>query len=107
MRAPSALLRLPTLAALCAALVVGVAPAWAAPEGSDAIARFLGERGLVAAAEPGDPSLVQQVRDRASDWAATISPRSPRKRAMASPPSGAARAGAPLSASTAHSAART
>ena len=72
MRAPSTPLRLPALAALCVALALGAAPARAAPEGGDAIARFLGERGLVAAAQPGDPSLVQQVRDRASDWAGDL-----------------------------------
>ena len=57
-------------AALCAALALGAAPAGAAPEGGDAIARFLSERGL--APEPGDPSLAQQMRERASDWAGDL-----------------------------------
>ena len=72
MCAPSTPLSPLALAALCVALALGAAPARAAPEGGDAIARFLGERGLVAAAQPGDPSLVQQVRDRASDWAGDL-----------------------------------
>ena len=72
MRAPSAPLRLHVLAALCAVLALSGAPARAAPEGGDAIARFLGERGLIVAAQPGDASLGQQVRDRASDWAGDL-----------------------------------
>jgi cell wall-associated NlpC family hydrolase len=57
-------------AALCAALALGAVPAGAAPEGGDAIARFLSERGL--ASEPGDASLAQQMRERASDWAGDL-----------------------------------
>jgi len=57
-------------AALCAALALGAVPAGAAPEGGDAIARFLSERGL--APEPGDASLAQQMRERASDWAGDL-----------------------------------
>jgi cell wall-associated NlpC family hydrolase len=57
-------------AALCAALALGAVPAVAAPEGGDAIARFLSERGL--APEPGDASLAQQMRERASDWAGDL-----------------------------------
>lgn len=56
-------------AALCAALALGAVPAGAAPDG-DAIARFLSERGL--ATEPGDASLAEQMRERASDWAGDL-----------------------------------
>ena len=69
MSRPTALPRL--AAALAAVLALGAAPVRAAPEG-DAIARFLNERGLVAAGAPGEMTLAQQMRERASDWAGDL-----------------------------------